>query len=387
MTMPSRCTLFLAVAVLGILGPAPRALAGPSGGREPIGRLDSFSVRFAGYRENGPITGTATGWAADPDAPGSPITIHFYVDGVFVAQAATGAVARPDVAAAFPWAGPNAGFATPLDLATGHTLCAYAINVGAGSSNTTLGCHSVVGPDAGDPVGRLDTVAPRPGAVRVAGWAVDPDWPAGPLSMRVFVDGAPITSIEASTARPDVHQAFPAYSANSGYDRVIPVLPGHHQICLSAENVGPNGLANTSFGCPLVDVADVGPTGAHDPRGSLDAAWFTVVATGYFPTHLTGWAFDPDTAGPWSVLIRWTQSGSNPAEIWPTLERRWSTGVARPDVEAAFPQAGPTAGWSAEIDWPAKYVTPRYVCAYAIGTGPGAGEVFLGCRTHLAVGQ
>jgi hypothetical protein len=50
---------------------------------------------------------------------------------------------RPDVAALHPAHGPAHGFDTTLDVAPGpHTVCAYAVNVGAGSGNPRLGCRT-----------------------------------------------------------------------------------------------------------------------------------------------------------------------------------------------------------------------------------------------------
>ena len=53
---------------------------------------------------------------------------------------------RTDVGAVYPAFGPAHGYSTTLTAARGaHTVCAYAINVGAGT-NRLLGCRSVTVP-------------------------------------------------------------------------------------------------------------------------------------------------------------------------------------------------------------------------------------------------
>jgi SpoIID/LytB domain protein len=104
----------------------------------PFGHLDSVTVT------NG-IT-AAAGWAIEPDAPTTPVTTHFYVDGRFSGSVAAGEP-RPDVGGAFPGAGPAHGYTGYWPLPAGqHTVCAFAINQGAGWLNPALGCLPVTVP-------------------------------------------------------------------------------------------------------------------------------------------------------------------------------------------------------------------------------------------------
>lgn len=375
----------LAVALalaLVVVGPARAAAAGPTSPGDPIGRLDVVTP--------GPGTGSAAaatvveGWAADPDAPGQPVAVRIYLDGAFARDIPTGHP-RDDVAAAFPWAGPDAGFSGYVPGTARQSVCAYAINVGAGTQNTTLGCSTAPtgNPDAGVPEGSLDVLTARAGAARVAGWAADPDEPATALSVVASVDGTPIAVLPAARPRPDVTAGFPQYTSDHGFDTVVPVLPGPHRLCVTAANIGPNGTHAAELGCADLGVAGVTPPGPHDPRGALDTVQPTFAGTGYEVVGLAGWAFDPDGPGPWSVIVRAAEYDSRPFSLaaWPVSEVGAGTGIARPDVLVGFPPAGPSSGWSASVSWPSKYVVPRYVCAYAAGVGAGANEVLLGCRT------
>ena len=97
-----------------------------------------------GFFEAAPRTGDqvrAIGWAIDPDTPG-PVDIHLYVDGVGASNRPADGV-RNDVAAVFPTFGPKHGFDHTITVAPGpHTVCAFAYNVGEGST-ASLGCRSV----------------------------------------------------------------------------------------------------------------------------------------------------------------------------------------------------------------------------------------------------
>ena len=81
-----------------------------------------------------------TGWALDPNTT-SPIAVHVYVNGAFAGHAVAN-VARSDINSAFPGYGPNHGYDFTVPGA-GGTVCVYAINSGAGTTNPSLGCKTV----------------------------------------------------------------------------------------------------------------------------------------------------------------------------------------------------------------------------------------------------
>jgi hypothetical protein len=56
-----------------------------------------------------------------------------------------------------------------------------------------------------------------------------------------------------------------------------------------------------------------------------------------------------------------------------------TTGRSRPDVQAAFPAAGPNAGYAIDIPGGHKYRAVRFACAYVLQEGPGIPERFIGC--------
>lgn len=101
----------------------------------PLGNLDSLTAGSGLLR--------AAGWAWDPDAGTSASTVHLYVDGTWTVAVQAGQ-SRPDVGTVYPAAGPLHGYSVDLPVGTGqHTVCAYAINTGQGTTNPLLTCRSV----------------------------------------------------------------------------------------------------------------------------------------------------------------------------------------------------------------------------------------------------
>jgi hypothetical protein len=107
----------------------------PIAKRDPYGHFDSAVATGGGMVR-------VAGWAADPDNHSAALRVHIYVDGKGRLSIATG-VYRPDVARKLH-IGANQGFAASFGVSKGrHLVCTYAINIGLGLGNTTLGCKTV----------------------------------------------------------------------------------------------------------------------------------------------------------------------------------------------------------------------------------------------------
>ncbi len=208
--------------------------------RNPVGSFDAAQVGNNGIQ--------LSGWALDPDRSGS-IPVHVYVDGHFDREATANA-SRPDVGAAYAGWGDNHGFEVflPNLWVADHDVCVYAINVDVGDVNPMLGCRHVR--PAGEPIGSVDAVTKVAGGVRVAGWVIDPNM-VYPAQVAVYIDGAPLAPITADITRGDIAAAFPFYGGWHGFDQVIPVSPGSHQVCVWGLNVG-QGMSHRLLGCQSV---------------------------------------------------------------------------------------------------------------------------------------
>ena len=104
----------------------------------PFGSLDSATV----------VNGTTVvrGWGVDPDTWGTPIRVHFYIDGRFGGSVVASTL-RADVGRIYPQAGSSHGYTGYLRVARGtHRVCAYAINSAQGTTNPVLGCRNVTVP-------------------------------------------------------------------------------------------------------------------------------------------------------------------------------------------------------------------------------------------------
>lgn len=145
---------------------------GSAAGDDPKGRLELA---------NSPLPGQlrVSGWAFDPNAPGTPVSVRVYVGGKPGQRGALlhelGPVAagpRPDIALTHRASGGVGGFDVSfLTLKTGRErLCAYAVDIGPGSDKP-LGCRAVGVPP---PLSLVRAKATR-GSVRVT---VRCEWPA-----------------------------------------------------------------------------------------------------------------------------------------------------------------------------------------------------------------
>jgi hypothetical protein len=193
----------------------------------PLGVVDSVSAIGDGKVWVG-------GWALDPDLPTAPVSVHHYVDGRW-AGSFTAAGSRPDIAAAFPGAGPAHGFGTVLDLGTGsHQVCTFAINLGAPGTNPFMGCQTLNVIDRA-PIGSFDWAGVTgPGQLSVSGWTFDPDAASAAVSVQVSIDGVSQGLFPADAARADVGRVYPAAGGQHGFVVDLPITAGAHDVCVSA---------------------------------------------------------------------------------------------------------------------------------------------------------
>ena len=217
------------VAVLDRVGGSPTTSLGcrtVTVGGNPVGVVESVKPAPGGIR--------VIGWALDPDTAG-PVDMHVYVDGVGRANVPADRP-RTDIARAFPGWGDAHGFDITIPVGPGaHTVCTYAINIGPGGAvSPMLGCRSVT--TGADPLGNLEAVRDAGGALRIIGWALDPDT-ADPISVHVYVDGVG-QALLADNVRTDIGRAFPGWGDAHGFDVTVPAAPGTHEVAVYAINRG-----------------------------------------------------------------------------------------------------------------------------------------------------
>jgi hypothetical protein len=226
----------------------------------PVGALESSPIQPGGFM--------ATGFALDPDVT-SPISVRIYLNGKWVSSGLA-AAARPDLLTRYPANGQNHGFSiyTPASAGT-HQLCAYGMNVGAGTVNTRFGCRTVS--RTSDPVGSGASIA-RVGtsnAIAVSGWALDPDT-ASPIKLQVTSDGVSKQLLTANLASSGSTTSWPRYGGYHGYSANVNLDGFEHTVCVTALNVGAG--KNVAQGCKLIttsgSTAPAAPTGLSAVPGS-----------------------------------------------------------------------------------------------------------------------
>ncbi|MCU1595415.1 MAG: hypothetical protein JWO12_2807, partial [Frankiales bacterium] len=296
-----------------------------------------------------------------------PLRVHVYVDGSLVLPPLTAGDARPEIEQQFPGMGPELGYTMSLTLPDDgvHKVCTYGINVGAGTVNTNLGCLSVNVRHM--PYGHADALTLVPGSLVSRGWVYDPD-SAAVVQVSHTVDGQPLTSVPANGARADIGARYPMYGGNRGYSTTVDlstVPEGTHTLCA----VGTNIDAGADF--PMACTTGVV---RHTPFGGFDS----LVQT---PTALTlsGWAVEPDVAGPATV------TGTLDGQPIPALQAT----LNRPDIARLYPVDGGAHGFQTTLPVPAGEGT-HTVCLTITNVGAGP-DATAKCRTvvvtHKPVGR
>jgi len=194
----------------------------------PDGRIDQMVDMGGGVVR-------VVGWAVDPTRPGRPPTIRLRAEGqTHVIHAAS--IDRPDVVRARPGAYLRCGFSYDIQLSPGNRRVCADVQLGDGSWHHFRCREALL---MRDPIGRLDTATHLGGGrVRVTGWAIDPPRRDAPAEVVLRVDGVAVATVLANTRRPDVWAVHPGYGPDHGFDTVIDVPNGTHQICVDAVNGG-----------------------------------------------------------------------------------------------------------------------------------------------------
>jgi hypothetical protein len=206
-------------------------------GNAPIGIVDSITSR-------GNVV-TITGWAYDPDSPGTALGIAIYQNGK-PRLGLTTSIHRTDVNNSRRIPG-NHGFVATLTTSNGpQSFAVYALNVGAGRTNTRIGSRTINVNPGTAPIGRMDRCSTSNGAVTISGWAFDRDTTRSVLGIAIYQDGKPLMGIRTTVARSDVNSAY-GITGTHGYTVTFHPSAGTHNYRVYALNAG-GGTKNTLIG-------------------------------------------------------------------------------------------------------------------------------------------
>ena len=293
-----------------------------------------------------------TGWAVDADTSAA-LSIGITVAGTtFAPRLANDS--RPDVAASYPATGPAHGFSLELNIPDGtHPICLTLLNApGTPGVATSLGCKTVVVTSGAFGVPAPPTQVLE--SLKVQGWALDTAT-AGPVQVRLSVDGRLATTVTANVPRPDVGATWKGFGDAHGYAALLPMNPGAHSVCATALRA--SGTGSTALGCKPFTMRSNG-------AGAFEALYQTPTGT-----YAKGWAFDPDSAA--SVNLVLSVDGQRVRQLMATTPRQ--------DVAYANPVNGANHGWATTWNVPTG---THQICAYAANAAgtPGV-EALIDCRT------
>ena len=232
------------------------------GNKPPIGLLDK------------PGTNTVTGWAIDPDAKATPLTVRIDVDGVTFATT-TANINRKEIVKTYGNGKHGFSFNTASLPAGIHRVDIYA-NDSTDGTPTLIATQTIYSNHP--PTGKYLTFN---GSI-LTGWAFDPDSGATPSQILYTVDnGAPV-KVTASVIRPELQKTLG--STDHGFVIGLPqLMAGKHTVTVYAIDSTTDAL--TLLGTKSVTIK--GPTGNPLPQGAIEVA---------SPTLIQGWAYDSSVA-------------------------------------------------------------------------------------------
>lgn len=146
--------------------------------------------------------------------------------------------ALPWIATAYPGLGENHGFSATIPAARGlYQVCVF------GTNSIALGCKNVEVPSAGD--GSFDSITAVPGGARVTGWTVDRTR-SDSVFIWINVDGKGGPAV-ADVPLNWIDLYYPGTGPNHGFDTVVPMSPGAHEVCIFGHDA-------INLGCKQVTV-------------------------------------------------------------------------------------------------------------------------------------
>lgn len=228
------------------------------------------------------------------------------------------------------------------------------------ATDNRTGTHTAPCLTGPDPRGSLDGATAVGPAVRLTGWAYDPDLPDTDLQVAVYRDGVGVAWFPTGVPRPDVNAAY-GIGGNHGFDITVPTEPGTHTFTVFAINVSAGG--NPAIGGATVSIVDRHPVGVLD--SAVPAADGTI--------RLQGWAVDFDQSAT-AISVAVYRDGQGVA--W------FPTGVPRGDVNSAFGIGG-DHGFDIRIP---SAPGDHSVVVFGINIGGEGGNAVLGTAVVRAVG-
>ena len=306
----------------------------------------------------------AVGWAFDLDKLTDSAIVEVLENGTVIASTLANR-SRPGLATVYPMAGTERGFELTAEMRAGtNEYCFRVGDLPAGGPTLSLGCRTLSSLGA-SPIGRLDSavITNASGDVRLRGWAFDAETQS-PINVEVIVNGVRQMALLANVDRGAAFRTvYPnRTSLAHGFDGIIRLPPGNHQVCVRAVNVLAGASMGLTNGCATLPVA-------ASPIGYLDTA--TAENTNGV-VRLKGWSFDPEVATPISVevLVNGVKQATWPANV--------DRGAA---FRAVYPNRSSLAGFNGTVTLPTG---THEICVRGVNILGGENrQLTKGCVTRV----
>ena len=321
-----------------------------------------------GATVTGPLT--IRGWAIDQSAwTGTGVdAVHVYAfpaqgGGGTMIGAATYGTARPDIAALYGAQFSDSGFALTASLAPGtYTIVAYSHNASTNVFDTSRAATVTVAAPVSR--GSIAVDAPAPGSIvtsafEVFGWAIDEGAPSGTgvdaVKLYVQPAGSPAPGVfigdaRYGSARPDIGAIYGSRYASSGFHFTITGLgPGSGQIGVYARSTVTGAFS-------IVKTVPFSVNGSQLMSVDLPTPETTVAGSSFL---VAGWSIDRATAAGTGVDALHVYAYPNPGSGAPPIFLGVAeTGIARPDVAAAYGSRYLYSGYALVVDGNALGLAP-----------------------------
>lgn len=196
-----------------------------------------------------------------------------------------------------------------------------------------------------EPFGGLDGVRVEGADIIASGWAIPGGSASATCDAVLSVDLADVARVASNGNRPDVAAIYPNAGAARGFGARFSAGYGRHLVCVRAID---NASGQQKF-LAVTNVDIPAPTGLLEGASPLGNGAYRV----------TGWAYD-------TALVQ------NPANVIITLDGadvvQLAANLARPDIDAALPGAGPLHGFTVDLQ---GVPGPHQVCAVVAGNRGG----------------
>jgi hypothetical protein len=333
------------------------------GSTDPRGAINDIEARADGL--------WVRGWAADEDAPTTPIQVKVSIGGDLSkgeGHTLDAKLQRTDIPRTYPQFGENHGYNATLSTSKRgvQEVYFYAVNAsGTGGADKLLGKRTV---NLGS-YGVLDNIESRTGGLWVRGWAADADAPTKAIQVKVSIGGVlgkgETHTLDAKLQRTDIPRTYPQFGENHGFNATVTTTKrGKQDVYVYAVNAaGTEGPSERLIAKRSLELGS-------DPQGGINS-----VEARPGGLWVRGWAADAD-APTTPIKVKVSVGGTLGQGQTFTLDAN----LQRTDIPRTYPEFGEYHGYNKTLTTAKRGQVDVYIYA-TNAEGTGGADKLLGKRT------